>query len=689
MLPQQSAAKQREHYCLGLNNFNQLKRTQGNNNACALYICAATLLPYFLSMSPASGQTPAHQPGNLVPPIAVAPIAVPAAPAAAASPSVPVNSLPDTTDTSGDVAPQMTGTITQIILKGNSQISTPAILAVMAQKIGDSYIPANADKDRDNIKGMGYFNGDVGLTVISDPVSGLDLTYTVVENPVLTKIIITANTPTKEPTIPAAKLRALMTHTHDGQVLNTNSLNTDLDFLFNHETGYCRSQGYVFEVSSDINFNPQNGVLTIPIIEAYISSIKVTNNKKTKAKVVLRELRSKPGDVLNEKDLQKDLVKVFNLQIFDTVGPFEEIPGDPGLVAISIPVTEKHTGSVTVGLGYSSQSKLVGRAGLADTNFRGLGERASIQWEVGDVSSTSSVDLSFTEPYLDRHHTAMDIDLYDKAVYRFSSSTFGGTSGSNGTYTEQHAGGTIDFRRPFGNTLSGAVSFRSETVRTNNVTLPSNASFIRQDGSITGLGTSFSDDTRDYYSTPAEGGLSSLGVEFATSNTSTVNNAPTPLLPGTHTFIKTSLDLRRYLSLQGPRKFGDIKAPKKVFAVHLLLAGTQKEIPFSEEYFVGGADSLRGFDTDRYWGNNLALFQAELRLPIGKSSDYQVVLLTDAGDAWGSIYQGAGLVQNQKFSPQGDYGVGVRLNTPVGPIRLDYAIGNGSGKTQFSIGPSF
>jgi len=112
-------------------------------------------------------------------------------------------------------------------------------------------------------------------------------------------------------------------------------------------------------------------------------------------------------------------------------------------------------------------------------------------------------------------------------------------------------------------------------------------------------------------------------------------------------------------------------------------------VPFFEQYFVGGSESLRGYQTDRYWGNNLALFQGELRLPFGKDNNVQGVLFTDIGDAWGSIYHDPQLMQHNQISLTTDFGVGLRLVTPVGPIRLDYAIGKDGGRTQFSIGQSF
>ena len=157
-------------------------------------------------------------------------------------------------------------------------------------------------------------------------------------------------------------------------------------------------------------------------------------------------------------------------------------------------------------------------------------------------------------------------------------------------------------------------------------------------------------------------------------------------------FGKLGIDLRRYVSLNGKRAPGKFNQPKRVLATRLLIGTTARNIPFFEQYFLGGADSLRGYDTDRFWGSNLALVQAELRIPVGKDNNFQGVLLFDGGDAWGSIYQQQGLQQHTAFKFESDYGVGIRLVTPIGPIRLDLAkptTGGGSLRTQFSIGQSF
>lgn len=628
------------------------------------------------------------------------PSPIPAAPTFTLPPSL----TPDSgagSDTAPD-APLLSGRISRIGIVGNKNINDAAIRGVITSaglRLGDTYTPENAAAARDAVKAMGYFNGDIGLSGGQDPAGGVDVTFTVRENPVIKTIKFMANTPTGEPTVSSDKLRSLMT-TKEGQVLNTNILVRDLNTLFSHDAGspgYVYQQGYIFDVSSDINIDPVSGVLNIPLVEAHINSIKITGLKKTKPTVITRELHTQVGDVLNEKNLQKDLTRVYNLGLFDEVGPFDPASTDVGRVDITIPVTEKRSGQVSVGVGYSSTQKLVGQAQLAENNFRGLGERVSLQWQVGGVNSQSSLELGFFEPYLDKRHTSLDVDLYDKAVYRFNSGGLSGStssvneSGDTNTYIERHRGATLGINRPYGDFLTLGITGRSETVNVDNVNVGVDQ-FIRQKGTVSGLGLRGILSNRDNEFAPAAGGLTSVSYEFVGASTEPVSSqAISPLAPGREYFGKLGIDLRRYNSLQGPRKAGNFNQPKRVLATRILIGTTAKNVPFFEQYFLGGADSLRGFDQDRFWGSNLALFQAELRVPVGKDNNFQGVLLFDGGDAWNSIYQVQGLQQDTAFKLRTDYGVGIRLVTPIGPIRLDYAIpsGGGSGRTQFSIGQSF
>jgi outer membrane protein insertion porin family len=303
------------------------------------------------------------------------------------------------------------------------------------------------------------------------------------------------------------------------------------------------------------------------------------------------------------------------------------------------------------------------------------------------VNGQSSFQVGFGDPYIDKHHDGFNIDLYNRAVYRFSSSFINtSTVGSTSQYYERHIGGDLSLTHPVSDQITTSIEVRGESVNSNNVSLPVADSFIRQDANVKGLGLRGVMNTRDNDLNPAAGGYMSLSVEGVTSTTSTVGNSPTPLEPGTHNFPKVAIDFRDYISLQGPRR-KSITEPKIVFAVRLLGGFTSTQTPFSEQYFLGGADSLRGYQDARFWGNNLILLNTEVRIPI--ASSLTGVVFADVGDAWGSIYQGLGLQQSTGFVAKPSAGIGVRVSTPIGPIRVDYGYGREGGRTEFSIGQSF
>jgi outer membrane protein insertion porin family len=568
------------------------------------------------------------------------------------------------------------GNIGAIIIKGNSNISTDAIRAVLRQKIGDQFSDANAEADRQAIENMGYFSA-VTFQALQDPTGTVTENYSVVENPKVTQIVITGNT-----VFSTAKLMSLM-RTHPGSILNTNTLAQDIQMIVQtyHAAGFRAS------ISEDINIDPLTGILTIPIIEARVSSITITGNKKTKTKVITREMRTRPGVVYNENVFQKDLTRVYNLGLFDNVGQADITTPDVGKVAITIPVTERRTGQVSVSLGYSTLEKLVGIASLSETNFRGLGETASISWTVGGTYNQSSFEGSFGDPYIDKYHTGFDVDAYDRVVYRFDNAFLSNssTTGTQNQYYERQRGGTLTFSRPVSSQSTAYLTGRLESVDANNFQVSTTDTFILQNTDLAGLGIRVANDTRDNVLNPAAGGLNSISIENVDSSSTTIDNAPTPLAPGSRDYLKLGIDIRRYFSLQGPRK--TITQQKRVFAIRLLGGTSQSQIPFSEEYFLGGVDDLRGYPTSRFWGSHLLLINSEFRIPI--ASSVTGVLFTDVGDAWGSIYQGGGLSQDVSFTPHQSIGIGLRVNTPLGPIRVDEGFGSEGPQTDFAIGQSF
>ena len=239
----------------------------------------------------------------------------------------------------GPAAPALTGPVTKISIVGLKNISLDTVQAKMTLKVGDAYTVDAMSKEAAALHDLGVFQ-TVSVTSAPAPPNGVALTYTMTENPIVQSIHITANTPSGQPTIPAAELIAQM-KTRTGQVLNTNILVKDLDNLFNHTTSYVFQKGFIFDVSSDINIDPKTGLLTIPLVEAYISSIETTGNSRIKTADILAQMHTKVGTLYDANILKNDLSALYETGEFRQINPYPINGTGPGKISITIPVVEQ------------------------------------------------------------------------------------------------------------------------------------------------------------------------------------------------------------------------------------------------------------------------------------------------------------------------------------------------------------
>jgi Outer membrane protein/protective antigen OMA87 len=115
-----------------------------------------------------------------------------------------------------------------------------------------------------------------------------------------------------------------------------------------------------------------------------------------------------------------------------------------------------------------------------------------------------------------------------------------------------------------------------------------------------------------------------------------------------------------------------------VFAIRAYYGAISGTVPFFEQFFIGGAETLRGYPEDRFWGKNAALLSFEFRQPIEKA--FTAVFFVDIGHAWGGYPSVNDFLQRDRFRPEVGYGLGVRVRTPLGPLRIDYGIGRDGGR---------
>jgi len=589
-------------------------------------------------------------------------------------------------------------TVAEIAITGNDHISTEAIMAVVTLKPGAEVTPAAIENDRKAIADMGYFGEVTART--EDTSGGAKVIYDVVENPMIKGLKLEGTGP-----IPESELLPLL-RTRVDNVLNSKSLDQDAEAIRRQ----YRDKGYLADVEP-VNIDRETGVLTIPIVAMIIQKIDIVGNKKTPDYIFLREMKSKPGQYFNATQVRKDLLKIYELEILDREAAEEPQlePGtDPDKVLVNIRVKEKKTGQVSVGLGYSSSQKIVGRAELTENNFRGKGQGVNATWEVGGTSRGSSIELGFYEPWLDRKHTSLNVSIFDKLVYRFTSNALTGGSnlGNEEDYNERRKGGSFGFGRPLSEFNTAFVSFRGESVgvgiaksileakdKDGNPT--SDLPLISEDGKVYSTTLKWVGNTRDFDLDPAIGTYKSVSLDLGSlrdrkgyrtwSGTEWVQE---PLRDGM--FTKGILEFRRYFS-HGGRKL-DVKDKRRTIAVRVMVGVESGAIMFSEQFFVGGAESVRGYREDRFWGTKMLVANVEYRVPVANS--LTGVLFMDWGDAWGGeILPFPGpfkdLPQHTKFDPVASAGIGVRVRTPLGNIRLDYGFGSEGSRTHFSIGHAF
>ena len=578
--------------------------------------------------------------------------------------------------------------IIEINVVGNKNINRESILAAAGLKVGDPITQASLDEAKRRLLMTQNFgarhpedpDGGVRITADVGP-DGAKVTIEVDENDKVRGINITGTGP-----IPVAEIRALM-QTKEGMILNTGWLIADTERIskYYQDKGY---QPYFGEVNVD-----DNGIVTIPVGVAKVNKIRITGLKKTKEYVVLREMQLKPGDYYNLNVFKRDIQRIYNTDLFEDLSTSLSTQ-ELGKVDVTLSITEKRTGTFVVGVGYSSRQELVGHAQLGENNFLGRGQQVNLMWETGGVANRNSVEVGFTEPWLDRRNTSLSVNLYDKTVYRFGrsiGSIGGGSSLSDESdYYETHTGGSVTISRPFRETYRGYVGLRYDNVKVPLLDLSAEDAAILQSGPLTVMNLRVTHNTRDLDIEPATGGYETVSGDIGRADlkpVARVNGEPVGVV-GSVTFQKLQADLRRYVSPAGPRKTP--KDRRNTIALRLALGVANGTLPFSEQYFVGGAETLRGYQEDRFWGSQMLLGSAEFRSPLANA--LTGVVFADVGDAWGGKYTDVaiqGFRQHNSFRPSVGFGFGLRVVTPIGPIRIDQGFGSEGARTHFSIGHVF
>jgi outer membrane protein insertion porin family len=538
-----------------------------------------------------------------------------------------------------------------------------------ANVLDRSKLEQDREKLTDFYYNHGYLTARVGEPEIKREPGGLVVTFDIVEGP---RFKVASVGVSGEMIVPKKELMARL-KLKAGDWFNRSKLREDLRGL--HELYADRGYAYV-EVRPRVKEDRDKHTVALTYHikkgpKVYFERIIITGNTRTRDNVIRRELGVAEGDLFSGRALRRGNIRLHRLNYFEDIRITTSKGSAPDKMDLKVHVREKRTGSFSVGAGYSTVDKFMVMGAITEANLFGRGQRLQLRGQLGGRSTRYT--LSFTEPWLFDRPISAGFDIYD-------------WSREFTNYDKEAAGFRIRFGwpTPFDYTrLYTYYTFEDATI--DNVSEYAARIIQDQKGSHTtsSLRAILRRDTRNHTWNPTRGSDNSLSVEYA--------GGP---LGGTNAFVKVIADSGWYLPVWWDH----------VVVLHgragWLTGHSGGDLPIYERFFLGGINTLRGFDYhsvgpkdpatgDVIGGERMVQFNFEYRFPIVKKAGLVGVLFYDTGNAW-TQEEGYELGNLRK-----SVGAGIRWYSPMGPLRLEYGYvldpepGESTSNWEFSIGSLF
>lgn len=582
----------------------------------------------------------------------------------------------------GQVLAQGTVIVKSIVIEGRQNISEAGILSAMKSTPGSPLSQAQVLQDETSIRDLGFFEEVKILTRMASE-SEADLVVQVKENPIVREYRIVGNTIVSTEEL----LAAVQAVQPAGQVYNNRNARVIRDAV----SAIYTDKGYFVDFTELGPSADSPGTLTVAILETRVNKITIEGLVRTREAVLRRIMKTKPGDAYSPRLWRNDLEELYYTYWFETLDN-RELPGEePGTIDLSLVVKEARTGQVGAGVALDPQSRLVGTLNYSDTNFLGRGENVGVFLSQAATGGGISAELSYGNRFFDANDTSMNVRLFSRVVYNFTgtgSSPFE-TSSDDDRFDERRTGGSVSFARPLGGPYRGTLGLSAQRIETINLTAAADSEFIQQDGDLVTLQLGFDRDLRRPRQEPFSGELARLTIEPGFSNITEIggNVASDTDVLGRNTFVRTTLDYRRYWSKRMPEDT-PIDTPRPVLAFRATGGVITGTVPFFEQLFVGGTGSLRGYPNQRFWGSKSFLTTLEYRYPVQKS--FNLIGFVDYGGAWDGYGKLRDFQQSDSPELKLGYGLGLSFRTPLGPIRIDFGFSQeGDSRTHFAFGTSF
>jgi len=423
----------------------------------------------------------------------------------------------------------------------------------------------------------------------------------------------------------------------------------------------------------DINYVVEQGP------RVYIERIDITGNTRTKDYVIRREFRLVEGDAYNKLMVKRAKQRLQALGFLKKVVVKRSRGSARDRVVLNVAVVEDNSGELGFSAGYSSTDGPIGDVSITERNLMGKGQFLQLKLK-GSLNGKGTVNLSFTEPRFLGQNLAAGFDVYH------SISDLSDTLG----YEKQETGGKLRLSMPLNDETRFSTYYRfarREITAVNASEVTNLASDGIRDGDVditSAVGYGLVYDTRNHFKKPSRGVYVSVAQEFAG-------------VGGDKQYIRSVLEGRAYYPVTDAITFAS-----RLRGGHI--SGWGNKSLDSSDGYTNFADCVRGYEAGGFGArsNNglgsavgteaYACVNAELRFPfpfIPDNLGLSGAVFADAGLMFDPV-QASGVLKDDTIRTS--VGAGVLWDSPMGPLRVDFAYAlndKSTDRTQvFSFGAS-
>ncbi|MCK5583447.1 MAG: outer membrane protein assembly factor BamA, partial [Elusimicrobiales bacterium] len=407
----------------------------------------------------------------------------------------------------------------------------------------------------------------------------------------------------------------------------------------------------------DINFQIEENA---PI---YVDHIDVEGNKATKTYVLRREIAQKEGTIFSSSKIRRSQEKIFNLGFIDDVQLAINPSTDPDKVDLVFDILEGKPGMLTAGAGVSSNEGLVGTLSAQHLNMFGRAQKLSISWQFG--KRVQDYHVSWTTPWIKDKPISLGGDVYNTRRYR-------PYMDSLSAYTEKRTGGKVSLGPRFEDDKYRLnTSYTYEKVKISGVK-DEYTNVLTEGTSITSsIYVEFARDTRNNIWDPVSGSRSSIGLEFTGGPLMGDVNFYKPNISYSYNHKLFEIDGYPFV-LSFANRFG-----------YVARFGSTKSVPVYERYFIGGSETVRGYNSNGQigpldGGKVYSVANMEFKFPLARERKRTIVqwaFFFDVGNSWEDFNNVSMRFGTGSTRLKAGAGFGIRFTTPAFPIRLDWAYG--------------